>query len=342
MDKQIEITPQISIVIPVYKAEPYIRKCLESALNQTYHNIQIVVVNDGSPDNSMKIVEEYKNQDDRIVTVYKENGGVSSARNLGIRYASGKYIHFLDSDDYLELDACQKLVAQAEKTEADIVRSIVLKEYESDSSKNELCSSRKKNDPFSKILYFQGLFIKTDIIKSNDVVFPPYKLAEDICFNYCVQTCSQKIVYLDEVTYHWVQYDQPFNNRKYDDFKARKDMLLACQYLVSRMIDNPSEVLDGAVVGFLDHFITYEYDSQAHFKLTQLIEYRDILNKFLMGGGSTSYRLPNLYREYFQCLYDEVDKHIRYLKIVPINKIYYLFYHLKRLGITGIVKKFRK
>lgn len=341
MNKQDEFTPQVSIVIPVYKAEPYIRKCIESVLNQTYHNIQIVVVNDGSPDNSMKIVEEYKSQDARIVTIYKENGGVSSARNLGIQHARGKYIHFLDSDDYLELDACRKLVYLAEETKADIVRSIVLKEFENDSSKNELCSSKKKNDPFSKILYFQGLFIRIDIIKNNDIIFPPYKLAEDICFNYSVQAYSQRVVYLDEITYHWVQYKQPFNNRKYDDFKARKDMLLACQYLINHMLDNPREVLDSAVIGFVDHFITYEYDSQARFNREQLVVYRDILKEILSGGG-TSYRLPNLYREYFKCLYGEVEGHIRYLKILPYNKGYYVFFQLKKLGIAGLIKKIRK
>ena len=100
---------KISVIIPVYGVEKYIRKCLESVVNQTYKNLEIIVVNDGTKDNSMEIVKEYL-EDKRIVIINKENGGISSARNAGLKIATGDYISFVDSDDWLELDLYKKLM----------------------------------------------------------------------------------------------------------------------------------------------------------------------------------------------------------------------------------------
>ena len=94
----------ISIVIPVYKVEKYLEKCVESVINQTYKNLEILLVNDGSPDNCPKICDEYAQKDNRIKVIHKENGGLSDARNAGIDVATGKYITFIDSDDYISND----------------------------------------------------------------------------------------------------------------------------------------------------------------------------------------------------------------------------------------------
>ena len=94
----------ISIVIPVYKVEKYLEKCVESVINQTYKNLEILLVNDGSPDNCPKICDEYAQKDNRIKVIHKENGGLSDARNAGIDVAAGKYIAFVDSDDYVSND----------------------------------------------------------------------------------------------------------------------------------------------------------------------------------------------------------------------------------------------
>ena len=91
----------ITIIVPIYKAEKYLDKCIESLVNQTYTNIEIILVNDGSPDNCFSICEKWKRIDDRIVVLNKENGGQSDARNAGMKIAKGKYFIFVDSDDYL-------------------------------------------------------------------------------------------------------------------------------------------------------------------------------------------------------------------------------------------------
>lgn len=111
----------VSVIIPVYCVEAYIEECLVSVLNQTLKDIEIICVNDGTPDHSMEIVKKYAEKDDRIVIVNKENGGLSSARNAGLRVATGKYVYFLDSDDYILENALEKLYTISEENELDSI-----------------------------------------------------------------------------------------------------------------------------------------------------------------------------------------------------------------------------
>ena len=99
----------ISIIIPVYKVEKYLEKCIQSVINQTYENLQIILVDDGSPDNCGKICVEYAKKDHRIEVIHKSNGGLSDARNKGLEIAKGEYIGFVDSDDYIESDMYEVL-----------------------------------------------------------------------------------------------------------------------------------------------------------------------------------------------------------------------------------------
>lgn len=100
----------ISVIIPVYNVEPYIRQCLDSIINQTYRNLEIIIVDDGSPDNCGIICDEYAEKDERIMVFHKQNGGVNSARNLGIQNATGEWIAFVDSDDWCDLDYYEKFM----------------------------------------------------------------------------------------------------------------------------------------------------------------------------------------------------------------------------------------
>ena len=102
--------PLISVIIPVYNTEKYLRTCLDSIVNQTHSNLQIILIDDGSTDNSGLICDEYAQKDSRIICVHQQNGGVSKARNEGLKIATGDYIHFPDSDDYLDLDTYEYLL----------------------------------------------------------------------------------------------------------------------------------------------------------------------------------------------------------------------------------------
>ena len=110
----------ITVIIPVYNVEKYVAQCLDSILGQTYTNLEIILVDDGSTDASGRICDEYANLDTRIKVIHKENGGLSSARNAALDIATGEYIAFVDSDDYLALDTLEKCHAKLLKTNADV------------------------------------------------------------------------------------------------------------------------------------------------------------------------------------------------------------------------------
>ncbi len=110
----------ISVIIPVYKVEKYLEKCIQSVINQTYENLQIILVDDGSPDNCGKICDEYAKKDHRIEVIHKSNGGLSDARNKGLEIAKGEYIGFVDSDDYIEADMYEVLYNLLKQYNADV------------------------------------------------------------------------------------------------------------------------------------------------------------------------------------------------------------------------------
>ncbi len=113
--------PQISIVVPIYNVEKYLRQCLDSIVNQTYKDLEIILVDDGSPDSCGAICDEYAAKDERIVVIHKENAGVSVARNDGIERAAGEWIMFVDPDDWLELDCCEQVLRITGKVDCEII-----------------------------------------------------------------------------------------------------------------------------------------------------------------------------------------------------------------------------
>lgn len=127
--------PLISVIVPVYNVEKYLKKCVDSILAQTYANLEIILVDDGSPDNCPAICDEYSKKDSRIVVIHKENGGLSDARNAGLEIARGEYIGFVDSDDYIAPEMYEVLLFTAQKNDADIA----------------LCNYIRVNEDYEKI-----------------------------------------------------------------------------------------------------------------------------------------------------------------------------------------------
>ena len=113
--------PQISVVLPVYNVEEYLRQCLDSLANQTFEDFEVICVNDGSGDSSLSILEEYASEDERFKIISQENKGLSGARNTGMDYIKGKYTIFVDSDDWLELNALEKLYNKIIALDSDIL-----------------------------------------------------------------------------------------------------------------------------------------------------------------------------------------------------------------------------
>ncbi|MBQ9782222.1 MAG: glycosyltransferase family 2 protein [Clostridia bacterium] len=111
----------ISVIVPVYNVQKYLPRCIESILNQSYKDIELILVDDGSPDNTGEICDYYAKKDSRVVVIHKENGGVSSARNAGLNIAKGKFINFVDSDDYIPNDSLENLINLQKENDADLV-----------------------------------------------------------------------------------------------------------------------------------------------------------------------------------------------------------------------------
>ena len=113
--------PMISVIVPVYNVESYLARCVDSILTQTYQNLEVILVDDGSKDNSGVICDDYARRDSRVNVIHKENGGLSSARNAGIEAAGGEYLAFVDSDDWIEPDAYERLLSAMQKHAAKLV-----------------------------------------------------------------------------------------------------------------------------------------------------------------------------------------------------------------------------
>lgn len=134
----IAMNKTISVIIPVYNMEAFLAECLDSVLDQTYPHLQILCVNDGSKDRSREILAEYARKDPRIIPIEKENGGLSSARNRGLEAATGEYVMFLDSDDWLDRDICRQAVEAMEENRADLVMWSYVREFQTQSKPTDV------------------------------------------------------------------------------------------------------------------------------------------------------------------------------------------------------------
>lgn len=175
--------PLFSIIVPVYKTEQYLDKCVSSILRQSYTDFELILVDDGSPDNCPQKCDNYQKQDDRVKVLHKENGGVSSARNLGMTVATGEYIWFVDSDDYIEPFSLQQLYEAQKEQQADMY-------VFNNGSAHEL-SSNDINEFFEKyyFTYILGFgpwnkLYKREIVQSNYLCFDTQEtIGEDLLFN---------------------------------------------------------------------------------------------------------------------------------------------------------------
>lgn len=204
----------ISVIIPVYNVEKYLRKCLESVCSQTYTNLEIIVVDDGSTDSSGEICDEYAERDSRIVVIHKSNGGLADARNAGLDIATGQYIGFVDSDDWIECDMYEVLYTFCEKNELDLIAARYIEERE------EQENSVAYTGVFKIFSNYEMLRInvcgdKEYLITNSvwdrlyrrrlieDMRFPVGKCYEDTCYTAEVFLKAERCGYLDSGLYHY-------------------------------------------------------------------------------------------------------------------------------------------
>ena len=203
---------KVSVIVPVYNTENYIEKCLDSLVNQTLEDIEIIVVNDGSIDNSEEIISKFlKEYPEKLQYYKKENGGLSDARNFGLNYANGEYIGFVDSDDYIDISMYEKMYNLAQKDEADIVECDFYWVYPNKTKIDTGIEYKTKKDFF---INSRGMacnkIIKKDAIK--DINFPIGLRYEDVEFFYKIIPNVNKISVLKEPLYYYIQRESSISN----------------------------------------------------------------------------------------------------------------------------------
>ena len=214
------MTPTISVIVPVYNVERYLARCIDSILAQTFMDFELILIDDGSPDNSGRICDEYAAKDARIRVFHQENGGVSSARNHGIDAALGEYVCFVDSDDLILPTYLETLFETITENDADIATCGYITSY----YKNGQVIKQETREPaitgtysnFGKPLIelqspamystpFNHLFRK-EIIKASNITFPPIRRGEDDYFVHCFLRAAQSIAICAENLYIYIIY----------------------------------------------------------------------------------------------------------------------------------------
>lgn len=257
--------PLLSVIVPIYKVEKYLDRCVESIVNQTYKHLEIILVDDGSPDNCPQICDSWAEKDNRIKVVHKENGGLSDARNAGMRNATGEVVSFIDSDDWIELDMFEKMLSQMEQDNSDIV-SCGVKWVEENGKllRNDTVDQNETLDTHSAMSelindgklkqHVWNKIYKTELIK--DIPFEKGKYHEDVFWSYQIVGKAKKVSIIKESFYNYVQrtnsiMGEGFSEKRLDALDAN---YLRCEY----MKKNFPDLFDNAL---------YVYIGSCHYQL---------------------------------------------------------------------------
>ena len=228
----------ISIIVPVYKVEKYLDKCVESIVNQTYKNLEIILVDDGSPDNCPKMCDDWAKKDKRIIVIHKENGGLSDARNAGMKIASGEYIAFVDSDDWIDNEYIQSMYEVAKKYDSKFVAcNIRLTDELGNSLKDEKNTGNvyqwSAHDTFKDHWEKFRATAWNKLYKKNlldNECFKVGKFHEDEFFTYKIVDKAENVAYIDKTLYNYRQRSQSimttFSIKHLDALEAYYDRIV--------------------------------------------------------------------------------------------------------------------
>lgn len=215
--------PKISVIIPVYNAEKYVGKCIESVQTQTYTDWQMILVDDGSKDNCLEVCQGYAKKDNRISVIHQENAGAGAARNTGLAKAVGDYVVFIDSDDYVDKDYFALLAkhnedvifidVQAVGEDGKVVRDEFLSVYKN-LSKDDFMRSQMTGK-----INWGGVrkVVKREILERNNIKYTDHKVGEEALFTYSSVFYSKSIAFIEKPVYFYIQRDDSLSHTKMDD-----------------------------------------------------------------------------------------------------------------------------
>lgn len=275
--------PKISVIVPVYNVEKYLPKCLDSICNQTLKDIEIICVNDCSPDDSLDVLQGYADKDERIKIVNREkNGGLAAARNSGLDLACGDYIAFVDSDDYISLDFCEKLINASDNGKFDIVKgadiNVVYNDNHTDVWKqNDLI----KEDKINFYVQVTTAIYKRDFLKRHNIKFyENIRICEDIVFVTQCAILAENVKVIDDAQYYYIRRDDSLDTEIYDEAKTG--------YFIKH-------------IEIISDFVE-KYNLAAEYKkllLTRFIAQLDKVRKYKVEANSEDYKkLTSLYQQY--------------------------------------------
>lgn len=233
---------KVSLIIPVYNVETYLERCIESVLNQTYKDLEIILVNDGSTDTSGAMCDNFSQQDKRIKVIHQLNAGLSEARNTGLKHITGEFVMFVDSDDWLEKDAVSFLLEQLQRNNADMVvggvsRTSEVKQYSQSNIEVALMNQEEYAKKYFKIgsqsieYYVWNKLYRKEIVE--DILYPSGFFAEDVptTFQYILK--SEKIVVTNKIIYNYFINPNSLTSRFTERyFDVLKGWDLVCNYAI--------------------------------------------------------------------------------------------------------------
>ena len=320
---------KVSVLIPVYNTEKYLKKCLDSVINQTLKDIEIIIVNDGSKDNSQAIIEEYACKDERIKYFDQENKGLGATRNKGLEMAKGQYIVFLDSDDWVELDCYEEMYNNAIEKNSDLVivdyyidneeKSFIYKnKYQTNQKKEYLKDVLLRNVPG----FSWNKLYKKEIIDKNKMKFPirgELENIEDQYFTTRFVYLSNNISFVNKPLIHYIIRNSSivntYQNGLLEDglalYNANKDLFKNTEYI---------EVLD---IGLLKHIVQIVFNEVKSCNKTNIKNKVNNINSILENKLYNE-KLNNLKLNKFNCSYLGKED-ILYLKLLSNKKIYALY-----------------
>lgn len=321
----------ISIIVPVYNVESYLRKCIESILNQTYKNLQIILVDDGSPDNSGAICDEYAAKDNRIEVVHKANGGVTSARKAGLELAKGDYIGFVDSDDWIEPNMYEEMLENLLQTGADFVHTGIVEEKNNikkniqNFEKRVIINTKNNIDMWKSYMYFHKKYTINSFLYSKlfkkDIIIPCFNnVSNDICYGedrIAITECLLKnirVSFLNKSYYHYVR-----RNNSYTSVHGAVGIIKVAK-MYEEMIklfrkygeyDNLSDLIDAALNVRMLNEIANDPKYQNNVFIYRLEDLSNLIGKKIViyGAGKVGYQYYRQLSSYSDItIMDWVDK----------------------------------
>lgn len=232
--------PAISVIIPVYNAQDGIKRCVDSLLNQSFKNFEIILLNDGSKDNSLNILKEYELKYSFVRVIDKQNEGVAVTRNKGILLAEGEYTMFMDNDDFVDSDYIETFYQAIHEKKLDLV----IGGYKRVNQDNQIIFSQDiQQSEWTKYIIMApwAKIYRTEFLKTNNLEFFDYSIGEDIIFNLAAYKTTDKIGLLDYKGYNWYYNNQSISNTSQRGFSPKIDILV----LFSKILDlgKPSELV---------------------------------------------------------------------------------------------------